>query len=208
MAHHLTAKAPTEVAERRWTVPVDADDAPASVSLDATGVTVDAEEFEGNDLVLTLSAGTAGSIASIVATVTTDQSRVIVETLYVPIITSDATIAPTGNDVCAFALRKITGNGVDAEATELADALERLNMMLAAWRKQGADTGVTLPVLSTSSLTIPDEFVEAIKFNLRNRLHRHYGVPLDADDMMEARRGLQLVKAANLPSEREGASYY
>lgn len=208
MAFILAAKVPTEVVERRWTVPVDADDAPSSVTLSATGVTVDANEFIGDELVLTLSAGTAAATGSIVATVTTDQGRTLVETLYIPVIASAAQIADTARDYVNFALRKVTGNGVDPDSAELDDALERLNALVAAWRAGGADIGAPFPLTANSVIYCPDWAASALRFNLRVSCHDHYDAPITAFDANEARRGLQLIKHMNLPADREGADFF
>lgn len=208
MAFILAAKVPTEVVERRWTVPVDADDAPASVSLTASGVTVDANEFEGNELVLTLSGGTAAATGSIVATVTTDRGRTLVETLYIPVIASAAQIADTARDYCTFALRKVIGNGNDPEASELDDALEQLNGLVAQWREGGADIGAAFPITANTVIYCPDWAVDALRFNLRLQVYSLYGEQPTAMDVLKARQGLQLVKHKNLPKERNGASFY
>lgn len=203
MTGFLKAKVPTEVVRRVWTVPVGDDDAPSSVSLSATGVTVDASSFEGNDLVLTLSGGTAAATASIVVTVTTEKSRTLVETLYVPIIASAAQIADTARNYASFALRKIVGLGVAAEATELDDALERLNAMIAEWRAGGADIGAAFPIAAETVIYCPDYAVGAIRYNLLMDCADLYGVQPGAVDVRRAKQGLQLVKHKNLPDERK-----
>ena len=130
MAYQLAAKAPTEVVERRWTVPIPDDDGPLSAVVTGSGITVDNNEFEGNELVLTLSSGTAATTGAITATVTTSGGLVLTETLYIPIQVS-TTAEQTARDVCLFALRKIYGAGYTPDAEALSDALERLNDMLA-----------------------------------------------------------------------------
>lgn len=208
MAFILAAKVPTEVVERRWTVPVDEGDAPASVSLSATGITVDADEFDGDELVLTLSAGTAAATGSIVATVTTDQGKTLVETLYIPIIASAAQIAATARDYVNFALRKIVGNGVDADSVELDDALERLNALVAMWRAGGADIGAPFPITAGSIIYCPDWAVSALRYNLLMECAPLYGAEPTATEAMNARRGLQLVKHMSLPANRAGSDYF
>lgn len=207
MAAFLAAKGPTEVVERRWSVPVDADDGAESVSLSASGVTVDANELQGDELVLTLSAGVAAATGSIVATVTTSQGRTLVETLYIPIVASAAQIANTARSYCSFAMRKIVGMGNDPEATELDDALERLNAMLAKWREGGADIGAAFPITASTVIYCPDWAVDALRFNLRVACHDAFGAEITGYDMEQARRGLQLVKHNNLPADR-AADYY
>jgi hypothetical protein len=202
MADFLASKVAAEVVERRWTVPVDADDAPASVSLSASGVTVDANEFIGNELVLTLSAGTAGATGSITATVTTDQGRTLVETLYIPIIESAAQIADTARDYIDFALRKVTGFSAEADAEELAVALEHLNGLVAEMRAAGADIGAPFPLVSGSVIYCPDYAVSALRYNLLLRCLADYEAEPTAIQYELARRGMQLVKHKNLPDTR------
>lgn len=209
MAAFLSAKVPAEVVERRWMVPVDADDSPASVSFSASGVTIDADEFEGNELVLTLSGGTAAATGSIVATVTTDQGRTLVETLYIPIVASAAQIANTARDYCSFALRKIIGNGNDPDATELTDALERLNALVAAWRAGGADIGAAFPLDASTVIYCPDWAVSALRYNLLTEINDLYSdVPAPMGWQRLAARGLQLVKHKSLPANRGATTHF
>jgi hypothetical protein len=186
-----------------WTVPVDQDDAPASVSLSASGVTVDGSEFEGNDLVLYLSGGTAAATASIVATITTDQGRTLVETLYIPVVASASQIAATARDFVNFALRKIVGNGEDPDANELADGLERLNAIVARWRAGGADIGAAFPIVAGTVIYCPDWAVSGLRYNLLIEVASIYGTEPTPLEYEQARRGLQLIKHKNLPVERE-----
>ena len=208
MAQTWPHKAPTEVVERRWTVPVDSDDGLASFTSTATGITVVSSATEGDDAVYKLSGGTAATTGSVTITATTSRGRTLVETFYIPIFASTANIAETANDFCSFALRKIIGNGATAAADELSDAMERLNDMLAAWKAQGADVGTIVPVLSTTTLTIPDAFVQGVKYNLRLHCHEHYGVPLSQYDIEMAKRGLQLIKSTLLSDDRGAAVYH
>lgn len=208
MAVFLASKAPTEVVERRWVIPVDADDSPASAALADSGVTVDADSFEGNELVLTLSAGTAAATGSVVATITTAQGRILVETLYIPVVASAAQIAATARDYCYFALRKITGNGVDPTANELADALERLNAIVAALREGGADIGCAFPIVAATVIYCPDWAVAALRYNLLLDCYSSYEASPSAVDVMRAQQGLQLVKHKSLPAERTGAVFF
>jgi len=207
MAGFLAAKVAAEIVQRRYSVPVDKDDGPASVSLSATGATVVSSEFDGNDLVLEISGGTAGQTASIVVTVTTDQGRVLVETLYLPIIESAAQIADSAQTYCLFALRRVAGIGNTPDADELSDALERLNAMVAAWRSQGADIGAAFPIEANTIIYCPDYVVEALRFNLLLDVASLYGQQVTQMDAMKAARGLQLVKNMNVPDER-AATYF
>lgn len=203
MAHFLASKTAAEAVERRFTVPVDSDDAPLSVVATGTGVTVDSSEFEGNELVLALSGGTAAATASIALAITTDQGRTIVETLYIPIVDSAAQIAATARDYVGFALRKVVGLGESAEAEELADALERLEALIARWREGGADIGAPFPLTASSVIFCPDWAVSALRYNLLIECAPLYGLEPTAMEYENARRGLQLVKHKNLPVERE-----
>jgi len=208
MATVLAAKAPTEVVQRRWTVPVDSDDGVSSASLVATGVTKDDDSIEGDELVLTLSGGTAAVTGSVVATITTTRGRTLVETLYIPIVASASQIADTARDYCYFALRKITGIGEDPEAGELDDALERLNAMIAEWRAGGADIACPTPITAGSVIYCPDWAANAIRYNLLIDCYSNYDAEPSASDMKRANRGLQLIKHKNLPADRAGASFY
>ena len=203
MAAYLDSKTASEVVRREWIVPVDDDDNPSSVALSATGVTVDSSAFEGNTLVLTLSAGTAGATASIVATVTTDKSRTLIETLYIPVVESEAQIADTARSYIQFALRKIAGIGETPDADELDDGLERLNALVARWREGGADIGAPFPLTADSVIYCPDWAVSALRYNLMVECADLYGAELTPFQYDAARRGLQLVKHKNLPTERE-----
>lgn len=207
MAHFLAAKAPAEVVQRRWTVPVDSDDGALSVSTSASGVTVDEDSLEGDELVLTLSAGVAAATGEIVATVTTSRGRILEETLYIPIVASEAQIAGTARDYCYFALRKITGLGEDPDATELEDALERLSALVALWRAGGADIAAPFPLTANSVIYCPDWAVSALRYNLLVDCYSNYTAQPSPMDVMNARRGLAMVKHRNLPDAR-AAVYY
>lgn len=201
MAYALAPKAPTSVVERRWTA-LDA----VSVATTATGVTVDSATVDGDEVVFVLSGGTAGTTGRVTATVTTS-AGVIVETLSVPINTS-AAAGETARDICLFALRKIYGNGQEPSADALSDALERLNDMLAEWDITGAVTGAPYPLLEATVLYVPNAFLSGIKHNLAVKVADLYGRQLDAVVATQAMRGLQIIKSANIPDDREAAAYY
>jgi hypothetical protein len=207
MAHFFALKAPTEVVERRWTVPVDDDDGAESVVLSASGVTVDANSFEGNELVLTLSGGTTATTGSITATVTTSQGRVLVETLYIPVIVSTSSAA-TVEDVISFALRKIYGIGETPPAGAAEHARECLADMLELWRQTGADVGATRPITTSTVIYAPDSYLSAIKNNLIVQASEVFDRPITPTVAMNAARGLQHIKTLNLPDLREGADYF
>lgn len=206
MAQTWPAKAPTEIVERRWTVPVDDDDGLSSFARVASGVTIDAYSAQGNDAVLTLSAGVDNVTATLTLTATTSRGRILVETFYLPIFASPNEFAYTVRDICAFALRKIAGNGNDAEATELEDARERLSDMLASWKGQGADIGAKLPCAANDVLYISDAFASAVKSNLILEIADLYDYTPSGRVVMNATRGLQLVKSTMLSKDRPGDS--
>lgn len=210
MAAFLAAKVPAEVVERRWSVPVDSDDGAKSVAVTASGVTVDASSIEGDEVVLTLSAGTAAATGSVVVTVTTEQTRTLVETLYIPIIASAAQIADTASDYCNFALRKIVGMGNTPDTAEQNDALERLNSLVADWRAGGADIAAAFPITLSTVIYCPDWAVSALRYNLLLDCYSAYGDQAQPSpmDVRKAQQGLQLIKHKNLPATRSGAAFY
>lgn len=207
MATTLAAKAPTEVVERRWPAPVDSDDSAESVAVSATGVTATAT-LEGDEVVLAVSGGTAAETGMITVTVTTSQGRTLIETIYVPVIASPAQIADTARTYAEFALRKIVGIGNDPEASELADALQRLEGIICEWRAGGADIGATMPLEAATVVYCPDWAVNALRYNLLVACAPIYGEEPTSIDYSAARRGLQLVKHKCLPDTRELADYY
>lgn len=201
MADFLSAKVATEVVTRRWTVP--GEDLPTAVSTSASGVTVDASTVDGADVVLTLSGGTSAATGSVVATVTTAAGQTLIETLYVPIVASEAHTADTARNYINFALRKIVGLGIDPSADELADGLERLNAIVARWRKTGADIGAAYPIDASTVIYCPDWAVGALRYNLLVECASIYGAEPSPFEYEQARRGLQLIKQGNIPAANE-----
>lgn len=189
MALHLAAKGPTEVVRYAW-LPLFMDgDGLSSFTLTASGCTIDSSEESGDEVVFFVSGGSAGTTASITATANSDEGEYFSETLYIPIRLTTIAFAYTARDVVDFALRKVVGNGFSADSAEADDALERLNDMLADWRMDGCDIGVPAPLTLGTTLSIPDEYVSALKFNLRIACHDHYGAPITAYDADRADRG-------------------
>lgn len=207
MATFLAAKTPTEVVERRWSIPVG-DDSAQGASVSASVVTVDSYSLEGDDLVLTISGGSAGNAGVVTATVTTSQGQTLIETLYIPVINSPSQIADTARDYIHFALRKATGIGVEADADELADGLERLTAIIAEWRAGGADIGAPFPLTANSIIYCPDYACSALRYNLLIDCASLYGYEPTAVEYARARRGIQLVKHRNLPEDRGGVEYF
>lgn len=198
MAETWEPKGPSETVERRWLAPVEWSDAISSVSAVGTGVTVVGAEFEDRIAVITISGGTGGNIASVVVTVVTTDGETFVETFLLGIRADVPALGNTARDICAFALRKITGTGEDPDADQLTQSLEVLNDMLAEWRIDGLDVGIPAPLLASDTVAVRDEFVSAIKFNLRVRVSEHYNAELTQVEVNAADRGRQLVANALL----------
>lgn len=206
MAVFLASKDPTEVVERRWTIPVGDDDNALSASLSASGVTVDADSIEGDELVLTLSAGTAAVTGLIVATITTQRGQTLVETLYIPVIVSTSA-AETVLDVCRFALRKLYGLSGEPQANAAAHAVECLDDMLSEWRVTGADIGAVSPLETSTVLYCPRDVMAAVKNNLVVKIADVFELPISNEVMSRAIRGLQHIKSSQLSDKREAVYY-
>jgi hypothetical protein len=202
MAVFLASKVAAEIVQRAYDVPVDKDDNAASVSFSSTGVTVTSSEFEDNKLLMTISGGTAGQTAAIVATVTTDEGRVLIETLYLPIIASASQIAQTAREYVGFALRRFIGNGEEATADEMFDGLERLSALVAEWRATGADIGAAFPIETDTVIYCPDWAVSALRYNLLVDCSNLYEATVTQSEYMMAMRGKALVKNMNVLDER------
>jgi len=207
MALNWTAKAPDDVYRYTWTPALAEGDSVSSYSVDVDGATIVADSLEDNAVVLFVSGGTAGSTATFTLEAVSADGETLTETIYLPIVASVAT-GPTARDVCNFALRKVVGLGEEPDADQEDDALERLNDMLRAWKATGADTGATFPLEAGTVLAVRDEFLSAIKHNMVLQVADIYGAEVSPLTVEAARRGLQLVKVANLPEDRAGAEYY
>lgn len=195
MAQHWAAKAPTEIVERRWTVPLADGDGISSVSASASGVTVDSTDSALDEAILVLSAGSAAAVGSVTITVVTIDGHTHVETFYIP-IRATTVQAVTARDVCSFALRKVTGIGNDPEASELDDALELLQGVFA---RHGIGP---IPVTANDELNVPDDLVLPVKFVLRRLAHSTYEAALTQTDAEMAEWGERyLTNAVFAPSD-------
>lgn len=201
-------KAPAEVVERNWIVPVVESDSVASFTVEGTGVTVVASELNGDTIQLTLSAGSAGETATVDLVATSTNGLIETATFYQPVRADGFQLTPTGNEIANFALRKVVGNGMAADGVELDDALERLTDLLAGWQADGADLSVKLPVEAEDILYIPDWSVGAVKAVLTAKVFDHYDVPLTRAVAMDAQAGMQRIKARLLPDYRDGVEYF
>lgn len=183
------AKTPDETVSRRWEPDLARDESISSVTanVDSGTVTLTAtRETEGGKegITVLVAGGATGESARVSLDVVTSEGRTLIGVFHIAVRAEAPVLAQTALDVCQFALRKIIGNGETAEADELDDALERLNAMLMLWRIQGMDVGIAKELASTDTLVIPDAYVTAIKWCLREDIHAFYGQPLNAQDAM------------------------
>ena len=199
---YFQSKTANETKVYTFTPDLGSTDGIASFTASGTGVTVGDTEHLVRDIIVSASGGTAGQTASVLFVVTTENGEVLEQRVYIPIVASSAQIADTARDYVNFALRKITGNGEDPSASELSDALERLNAMVAEWRAGGADIGAAFPLVAGTVIYCPDWAVSALRYNLLIECAPLYGAEPSAIDYDRARRGLQLIKHKNLPTVR------
>ena len=204
---YFQSKTANETKVYTFTPDLGSTDGIASFTASGTGVTVGDTEHLVRDIIVSVSGGTAGQTASVLFVVTTENGEVLEQRVYIPIVASSAQIADTARDYVNFALRKITGNGEDPSASELSDALERLNAMVAEWRAGGADIGAAFPLVAGTVIYCPDWAVSALRYNLLIECAPLYGAEPSAIDYDRARRGLQLIKHKNLPDARKVEFY-
>lgn len=204
MALFWQAKAPASVEERVWKL-----DGITSTSFTvSTGTATLAHVIEGEGVAVTVTGGAAGVVQVITASAVLSTGETISETIYIPIRDAVNLLGNTVYDVCAFALRKISGIGEQADADELTLAVEYLNDMLAEWRGSGADVGIAKLLVSADDLIVRDEFIAPIKNNLTVRLAEEFDRPLTPALVENARRGMQLIKNALLARDVAQAEYY
>lgn len=203
MAHSFEAKTPAAVVRYEWVPDVGVSDIVLSASFVVVGGSAQIDEYGVRFGVpfFRLSGGADQETTKIEATALTQDSQTLSQIIYIPIRTSERLLTQTARDVCSFALRKIVGNGVAANATEMDDALERLNAMIAIWRIQEIDVGVVKELSADDTIAIPDAFITALKFCLRRDLHDFYGVPLSALDVQQARDAQAAVRAKTMSVE-------
>lgn len=195
MALQLDAKVPSAVIRYSWVPPVVDGDSLSTATLAVSSGTavIDSYEVESGEVLAFISGGAAGETTVITASAVTSDGETLTETIYLPIRASTVGFTYTARDVCNFALRKVVGNGNDPEASEADDALERLNDMLAMWRIDGLDVGVAEVMTLGDTLAIPDEYISALKFNLRIACHDHYDAPITPHDAEMADRSKRLI---------------
>jgi hypothetical protein len=207
MAIQWKAKTAAEVVAREWAVPVPDGDSVASFLVSMTGAVLDSSERNGDLITVRLSGGADGDTAIAELSATTNQGRVIEGKAYLPIRALPNAFSYRIGQVLNYALRPIVGLSATATADELEDARENLDDMLASWAAQGADLAVKLPGDVNDILYVPDYAIPAIKAALRVRLCGLYAMPVDIEDFKAAQRGLQQVKMALLPVERDNEYY-
>lgn len=204
MALSLASKAPTDVVRYSWTPPVIGGDTVSSATLTVSsgGVIIDSYGVEEDSVYFFVSGGAVGGTAVIAASAVTNDGETLTETIYLPIIASTTQIAQTGLEYCSFALRRVIGNGEVPSADELADALERLNALVALWRAQGADIGAVFPITASTVIYCPDYAASALRYNLLMDVASLYGEQVTQQEAVMARNGLALIQHRNLPDIR------
>jgi hypothetical protein len=208
MAVHLSAKPAAATQLYTWAPALLDGDTISDFTLTPTTVGIVGEKSQGGEISFFVSGGSSGTVYQILAEVETGSGESLTETLYIPVFGPGNAFSDTAQDVIRFALRPVTGLSDTPESAELDDGLEWLNAMLASWRTQGADVGVALPLALSSVLYIADEYVMAVKTNLRLLLAEQYGRQVAPTTAALAMRGLQQIKFANLPEDRAGAEYF
>lgn len=212
MALQFSPKAPNEIKRYSWAVPVVEDDTLGSFSItSSSGVIVDGSDIKQNDIVLYLSGGTASTVGKIVLHAVTNEGEEFDETFYIPILPDGADVAhsETVQSIIEFALRPVVGLTGEATADELTDGLEWLNGMLSYWRGTGADVGAAFPLALSDNLYAPDEWILAIKNNLRIMIAEQYGRQVAPATAFLASKGLQAIKNDRLgDAEPNRATYF
>lgn len=113
-----------------------------------------------------------------------------------------AFMAKTARKVCEYALRKVFGTGETPSSEHMADAIERLDDMLAFWAATGAPAGITYGLEPSNLLTCPPSYIGPIQDNLIIALADLYDRSIPAQIAYSARVGLQMIKWDNLPEAR------
>lgn len=210
MALTLPAKPSTATIGFTWVIPLADGDSTlsAAVSVVSGTVTIPSQELAEDGLEFQISGGAAGETAVLSATATTSDGETLTETIYLPVRAGGNIAGDTARDVCAFALRKITGIGEEADAAELVMALEILNDMVAEWRLDGMDIGVPGRLSDTDTLLIDDGFLSAVKYCLTIRVAEEFDRPLTPTVVEAARAGLRRIKAALVSEDRPLTDFY
>ena len=97
----------------------------------------------------------------------------------------------------------------DLQDDQIADALRRLDAMMATWNGRGIRLGYPLPSSATSSvatdpMNVPDRALEAIALNLAVRIAPGYGKAVSPDTKASAKSAYnQLIVHSAQPIERQ-----
>jgi len=106
----------------------------------------------------------------------------------------------TGKDIVESALRKIRVKASNTPLTtdEQNDGLEVLNDMLAEWRYDGVDLGVTS--VTSGATDLPDWSLSAVKSGLAIRLGAEYGVAVSDSLQLTASSSVTLIRERTSPT--------
>lgn len=206
MAVFWSAKDPDAAVSLAWAPNLANGDTLAGFAYSVTGAVVDAAEMADDLVGFVISGGTASQTAIIEASATTGYGETLSETIYLPIIAPGSS-ALSARDLASFALRKVNGIGEVPSDEQAADAIERLQDMLAHWRNTGADVGTPHPLTVNSVIYAPDEHLLAIKNNLILEIADIYGFDPSPFVIKNALQGLASVKNGNVPDDR-GTEYF
>lgn len=193
MALNWTSKPAGATYRLTWTVPViDGDSVSSAVLAVSDGdAAIDSYTVDGNDVIAVVSGGTAGTLTTIDASAVTGDGETLTETIYLPIVASDAQTV-TARDVCDYALRKIVGVGNDADAAELDDAMESLRGLLARF-----SIG-PVPAAASSEMGLPDDYIQPLKAMLRKVVSDTYEKPLTQTEQQAAIEGERFLLARKI----------
>jgi len=209
MAAYFAPTGSSSVSTYRWVPNVAEGDSIASalVLFVSGNSSLSSYEVDGDAVSFTISDGHNGTVSQFVGTAYTANGDTIVEQLYVPCIDA-VNLAATGQDIADYVLRKVNGLGETADADQVNDVLERITDMLAAWRSQGFDVGVPLPVTTTTVFVCDDAFIPGIKANAIVACADLYAAELSPVVVNQARRGEQLIKSRLLDTRTNSAVHY
>ena len=204
------AKSPNEVIAYNWEPELAEGDNLQSFSLAvSTGtVVIDSEEQAGDLVIAYIAGGANGETAIITATGITTFGEEIEDAIYLPIRTKPNSFNYSVSEVLQYALRPVVGLAATPTSSELEDARENFDDMVASWAAEGADLSIKLPSDTSDMLYVPDYAINALKANLRVRIAGLYEKPVDMNDYKSAMRGLQHIKSAKLPVYRDGSEYF
>jgi hypothetical protein len=109
----------------------------------------------------------------------------------------------TASDIVTRALKllAITAAGETPPAEDSADGLTALNRMMHGWKvSEGIDLGHSDVVL-TDTITLPDDHLEAVEYNLAVRLSPIWQAPVPPAVAIEAMNGLTKLRALYTDAE-------